>query len=67
MIEDEASHDGRQGWPDHLDDSQFVGVVLSDDLRAAVPKRAAFTVPRYASIHPGAPPPIHLLNCVFLD
>lgn len=67
MIEDEASHDGRQGWPGHFDDSEVVGISLSDDLRATVPHGSAFTVPRYASIHPGAPPPIYLLNCVFLD
>lgn len=23
--------------------------------------------PRYSSIYPGAPPPIHKLNCVYLD
>ena len=67
LIEDEVNHDGRAGQLKVGDAPvAFVFDSLDDSLPTA-PADGATAPPRYASIHPGAPPPTHLLNCVFLD
>lgn len=67
LLEDDVNHDGRGAQP-KVDDAPAVLVfVPGEEQQHRVAARAANAPPRYASIHPGAPPPVHLLNCVFLD
>jgi hypothetical protein len=67
MIDDEISHDGRAGQL-KIDDAPDTGLVFY----AGEPDSLDFRIcpgalPRYAASRPGAPPPIYLINCVFLD
>lgn len=67
MIDDDVTHDGRQGQLKTDYDCPTAVAVVADEPQAHARADASIAVPRYSSIHPGAPPPIHLLNCVFLD
>jgi hypothetical protein len=67
MIEDDAANDGRQGQLKTGDDHPTFVVPFAGQPTVLSQPVTTVAVPRYASIHPGAPPPIHLLNCVFLD
>ena len=67
MIEGDVNHDGRYGQLKSADGSAVAGIPFDHSAFGLTPNVGHNTVPRYTSIHPGAPPPIHLLNCVFLD
>ena len=67
MIEDDVTNDGRQGQVKTGDDQPALGAPFAGPPQLRVQVVTVTAVPRYASIQPGAPPPIHLLNCVFLD
>ena len=67
MIDGDVIHDARPGQLKAGDDCPTIIVHVACEPRVRAPVITAIAVPRYAAIHPGAPPPIHLLNCVFLD
>lgn len=67
MIEGDVNHDGRQGQLKTGEDQPSPGMPFAGQPPVSIQPVAAVALPRYTSIHPGAPPPIHLLNCVFLD
>lgn len=66
MIDDDISNDGRAGQLSLKDAPQAVVHTHIDSLLPATPV-VCEAPPRYASVHPGAPPPTYLVNCVFLD
>lgn len=67
LIDDVISHDGRAGQL-KVDDTPAVFVFDTvADLAGVATAAGDNAPPRYASIHPGAPPPTYLLNCVFLN
>lgn len=67
MVDDDANHDGRGGQPKIKDVSSLLFLAPAEFSRGLRPDSGAVLPSRYSMIRPGAPPPIHLLNCVFLD
>ncbi len=68
MLSDDFSHDGRSGQLNLKDAPSAQPVALiPGDLRTpcALPARVT-PGPRYATVHAGAPPPLHVLHCVYL-
>jgi hypothetical protein len=67
MIDDDFSHDGRTGQL-KVDDTPDSGLGLpAIDVVILDTRTCRSESPRYSAGRPGAPPPIYLLNCVFLD
>ncbi|MDH3612433.1 MAG: hypothetical protein OEU90_01855 [Gammaproteobacteria bacterium] len=68
-VAEDVNHDGRNGQSKLKDaptDTTFA--IASDELAAPYHHPVdATSLPRYASVHAGAPPPLHVLNCVYLD
>ena len=67
MVDDDASLDSRGGDLKVRDLPAPVALAPADDVALLAPIAQAPAPPPFASAHSGAPPPIHLLNCVFLD
>ncbi len=67
LIDDEINHDGRAGQLKTDEGQQGVNIGALDPPQPVALPENDRSPPRYASVHPGAPPPKHLLNCVFLD
>ena len=67
MIDEDVNHDVRGGKLELKDSTPVILYASADaDCGDAAPQRR-IPVPRYSMVHPGAPPPLHLLNCAFLD
>lgn len=67
MLDQHANHDGRGAQPQPKDTPVASAAPPLAVAVLALPRGDDAPAPRYASVHPGAPPPLHLLNCVFLD
>ena len=68
-IVEDLNHDGRSGQFQLKDAPVDIPVAIAPH-ELAEPFRQVATErppPRYASVHAGAPPPLHVLYCVYLD
>jgi hypothetical protein len=68
FIDGDLNHDGRGGQIKLKDLSTDVPLVIADfgsPIRFQHPGNAT-SQPRYALLHPGAPPPLYVLHCVYL-
>jgi len=68
MLDADWSHDGRSGTAKLKDaPAATLVAIIPHELSLSFhnPGNAALR-PRYASAHTGAPPPLHVLNCVYL-
>jgi len=66
---DDWNHDGRSGQFKLKDAPVELPIAIAPH-ELSVPFRQATSAtlrPRYASVHAGAPPPLHVLYCVYLD
>jgi hypothetical protein len=69
FVDEDLNHDGRSGQIKLKDLSSDIPLVIADYeslLHFQHPSDTA-SAPRYASLHSGAPPPLHILYCVYLD
>lgn len=69
LIAEELNHDSRTGTVKFKDSptGDIVFLATADlTARFAIPTRLS-SPPRYATLHTGAPPPLHVLYCVYLD
>lgn len=67
MIDEDVNHDVRGDKLELKDVPPAVVYALASSDCLELSSERGISAPRYASVHPGAPPPLHLLNCVFLD
>ena len=67
LIDEDVSLDSRGDELNVKDLPAPVALVSVDEFRMPATLERVAAATRYASVHPGAPPPLHLLNCVFLD
>jgi len=68
FVDEDLNHDGRSGQIKLKDLSHDIPLVITDNgslLRFQSPSDAT-SRPRYALLHPGAPPPLYVLHCVYL-
>lgn len=67
-IVDDVSHDGRSGEIKLKDaPGDMPAAIAPQDVALRYqPSADARDYPRYASVHAGAPPPLHVLYCVYL-
>lgn len=69
FVDEDLNHDGRNGQIKLKDLSSDIPLVIADYeslLHFQHPSDTA-SAPRYAALHSGAPPPLHILYCVYLD
>ena len=67
MIDEDVNHDVRGDELKLKDGTPVILYSAADtDCRESSPQRRV-PVPKHSLVHPGAPPPLHILNCVFLD
>jgi hypothetical protein len=68
MLDADWNHDGRSGQSKLKDAQPDVPIAIAAHERALPFSRRANTTlyPRYASVYAGAPPPLHVLHCVYL-
>ena len=68
-IVDELNNDGRSGKLKLKDaPSDVPAIIIAPELVTHFRQPADTRLPpRYASVHSGAPPPLHILYCVYLD
>jgi len=69
FVDEDLNHDGRHGQIKLKDLSSDIPLVIADYESQLQFQHPSDTValPRYASLHSGAPPPLHILYCVYLD
>jgi hypothetical protein len=68
FVDEDLNHDGRGGQIKLKDLSNDIPLVIADFESLIQFQHPDDTVspPRYASLHSGAPPPLHVLYCVYL-
>ena len=67
LIDEDANHDARSGTLKLKDAPVALFLAPLAETHQVSFRDRNDLPPRYSSIHPGAPPPIHKLNCVYLD
>ena len=68
FIDDDLNHDGRSGESKAKDAPNTSAAIFSQEMSLNWHRSADVTPrPRYASMHAGAPPSLHVLYCVYLD
>jgi hypothetical protein len=68
FVDEDLNHDGRGGQIKLKDLSNDIPLVIADfaPLLGFQNPSDAVSLPRYASVHSGAPPPLYVLHCIYL-